>query len=180
MAEGAPTTRKDTLLGIVIEILNELSGNRLTGDDPTATLLELGFDSLMLTQASQLLQRKFKVAITFRQLMGELSTPASLAEALDKALPAGQWEPSGQNLPQRPPQERQVQPQTDSKPDLEQILKDQLQVTSQLLAWVKTHGTPGSSLDDSNVPQTAGSSTSGLVHQSHGPFRPIETHARRH
>ncbi|MCI0720529.1 MAG: amino acid adenylation domain-containing protein [Acidobacteria bacterium] len=89
-----PITRKQHLLSLVFELLNELSGTNIAGVDPSASFLELGFDSLMLTQASQLLQRKFKVPVTFRQLMEDLSTPSALADALDKRLPPGEWAPT--------------------------------------------------------------------------------------
>ena len=51
--------------------------------DVSASFLELGLDSLLLTQAAQLFQRKFGVRITFRQLMEDLSSLDALATHLD-------------------------------------------------------------------------------------------------
>src|ERR1700753_1346990 len=49
--------------------------------------LELGLDSLFLTQATQGMQKKFGVKLTFRQIMEQYSTIASLAGYLDSVLP---------------------------------------------------------------------------------------------
>lgn len=53
-----------------------------------ATFLELGFDSLFLTQANSAIRKKFKVKLTFRQLFEEAPTIAALAAYLDRQLPA--------------------------------------------------------------------------------------------
>src|SRR5262249_40547658 len=126
-------TRKEHLLTVVTDILKELSGSPIVPADSLTTLPDLGFDSLMLTPASQLLQRKFKIPVTFRQLMGQLSTPDRLADHLDQELPAGQWEPSGVSAPA----ERQaVQENTPGvRPGLEEMIQQQLRITSQLLDW---------------------------------------------
>jgi len=165
----AVTTRKDHLFSIVLEILNELSGSRLADVDPSASLLELGFDSLMLTQASQLIQRKFKIPITFRQLMGELSTPGALADALDRQMPPGQWEPFVPSVPTLPQRAMQVQPEA-TQPALERILQEQLSVTSQLLDWVKTHG-------DQRPPGSAGVPPAPMAAGQRSPAPPVR--ARR-
>ena len=48
----------------------------------------MGFDSLFLTQVSQVLQSKVGLKITFRQLLGDQSTLDALAEYLESKLPA--------------------------------------------------------------------------------------------
>jgi acyl transferase domain-containing protein len=61
------------------ELLHEMSGlplERLTG---SASLLDLGFDSLFLTQVALALQKSFGVKVAFRQLFEELSTLDALA-----------------------------------------------------------------------------------------------------
>src|SRR5690554_1670042 len=64
----------------------------LSGYDPgdlveTATFLDLGFDSLFLTQLASAFQAEYGVKITFRQLFDELPTLHALAEHLDRTLP---------------------------------------------------------------------------------------------
>lgn len=51
------------------------------------TFLELGFDSLFLTQLAATFQNEFKLKITFRQLFDELPTLAALASHIDGKLP---------------------------------------------------------------------------------------------
>src|SRR5579871_6805934 len=72
----------------LLELIEELSGMDVSQSDSSATFLEMGFDSLFLTQVTQALQQKFGVKITFRQLLGEQSTLDSLSAHLDSKLPA--------------------------------------------------------------------------------------------
>ena len=67
-------------------MLEELSGRNVK--DVNAAFSELGFDSLFLTQVSQAVFTRFGVKVTFRQLLGEISSLASLAAHLDRTLPA--------------------------------------------------------------------------------------------
>lgn len=67
-------------------LVQDLSG--ITVTDDAATFTELGFDSLFLTQASQAIQSRFAVKVTFRQMLGELSSVAALAKHLDHEMPA--------------------------------------------------------------------------------------------
>lgn len=53
----------------------------------TSTFLDLGFDSLFLTQLASAFQGEYGVKITFRQLFDELPTLHALAEHLDATLP---------------------------------------------------------------------------------------------
>ena len=79
--------RKERLLVEVRALMQELSGYDLSDVDPSSDLLELGLDSLLLTQAAQLIQRKFGVPVTFRQLMEELSSVDTIASHVDASLP---------------------------------------------------------------------------------------------
>ena len=56
-------------------MFEDLSGVDLSTTDGATTFLELGFDSLFLTQVTQALQEKFGVKITFRQLLNDVSEP---------------------------------------------------------------------------------------------------------
>ena len=72
-----------TMLG---EIFEDLSGVQISSADEGATFLEMGFDSLFLTQVTQAVQSKFNVKTTFRQLLGEQSSVKSLAEYINERL----------------------------------------------------------------------------------------------
>jgi len=56
----------------VAAIFENLSGRSFDADETGASFLELGFDSLLLTQAAQSLQTTFGIQIRFRQLLDDL------------------------------------------------------------------------------------------------------------
>src|SRR5262249_16848898 len=54
----------------------------------SAEFLEIGLDSLLLTQASTAIEKSFGVRVTFRQLLEELSSLDALAAHLAPGMPA--------------------------------------------------------------------------------------------
>jgi len=94
LAADAGATRSTRLREKIALVLTELSGIETTIAEAEHQFLELGFDSLFLTQATQSLQKKFGVKLTFRQLMEQFSTIASLADYLDSVLPAEAFAPA--------------------------------------------------------------------------------------
>ena len=80
--------RRERLIHQVREIAQDLSGVPLENVAESATFLELGFDSLFLTQLSAACQKAFGLRITFRQLFSDLPTIAALGSYLDEKLPA--------------------------------------------------------------------------------------------
>jgi amino acid adenylation domain-containing protein len=87
LREAQMPERKLRLQPIVAEVFTQLSGIVITPDQVDHQFLELGLDSLFLTQATQGLQKKFGVKLTFRQIMEQYSTIANLAGYLDSVLP---------------------------------------------------------------------------------------------
>ena len=81
LVQEAP--RQGQTLGELKSVLEKLSGVDLSGAQVTATFIELGFDSLFLTQASQAVRKRFGADISVRQLLAEFSTLESLASHLD-------------------------------------------------------------------------------------------------
>ncbi|MEB3267018.1 MAG: beta-ketoacyl synthase N-terminal-like domain-containing protein, partial [Leptolyngbya sp.] len=81
-------SRKPQILTAIHEVLEESSGLALAGADPTLTFLDLGLDSLSLTQVGIALKKKVGVKITFRQLLEDFPTLDTLATHLDSVLPA--------------------------------------------------------------------------------------------
>ncbi len=79
--------RKDRILAALVEILEELSGTRIGMEAKSATFLELGFDSLFLTQVTRGLQNKIGLKVTFRQLLGQQNSLEALAAYADGTLP---------------------------------------------------------------------------------------------
>ena len=71
----------------IAAIFEDLSGERPAATDAQTTFLEMGYDSLFLTQVAQKIQSQMKVKITFRQLLGEFSTIPALAAFLADKIP---------------------------------------------------------------------------------------------
>jgi amino acid adenylation domain-containing protein len=67
-------------------LIADLSGVELNDADTGASFLELGFDSLFLTQLTQSIQAKYRIKLTFRQIMESYSTPDLLVAHLEKTV----------------------------------------------------------------------------------------------
>ena len=85
--------RKPRLLAQLREVFEDVAGFDMADADPQTNFIELGLDSLMLTQVALQLQKSFALKISFRQLMGEAATLERLAALLDAQMPA-QAQPS--------------------------------------------------------------------------------------
>ncbi len=81
---------KEALIKQIKHLLEESSGLELADADPQETFLEMGLDSLFLTQVATSLSKKFGVKISFRQLNEEVPNLDKLA---DHILP--HWTNSG-------------------------------------------------------------------------------------
>jgi amino acid adenylation domain-containing protein len=86
-ASTQPTDRRPALLGQLRALFQDVTGFDFENASPDDPFVELGLDSLMLTQVTQRLQKTFPVELTFRQLMSDASTFAKLAGLLDAQLP---------------------------------------------------------------------------------------------
>jgi acyl transferase domain-containing protein len=75
-------------LGKLRALFSDISG--LSADQlmASAPFLEVGLDSLLLTQASTAIEKSFGVHVTFRQLLEELSSLDALAAHLAPSMPA--------------------------------------------------------------------------------------------
>ena len=83
------TTRKDLILEKLSLIIQEMSGLEADDIDVVRSFLDMGFDSLFLTQANLRFKKEFKVRITFRQLFDEAPCLNQLATYIDRQLPDG-------------------------------------------------------------------------------------------
>lgn len=71
----------------IATLLEDASGITITPADYPVTFIELGMDSLLLTQTALSVQKLFKVPVSFRQLNDNYSSVALLADYLDKVMP---------------------------------------------------------------------------------------------
>ena len=83
----AGAARKANVLEQLKKLLEEASGIDFAGADPSTTFLELGLDSLFLTQVAMSLKRQFGVSIGFRQLLEDMATLDCLADHIVSTLP---------------------------------------------------------------------------------------------
>lgn len=82
------TTRRDRVIAKLRGILGDFSGVEFGDGDLGTGFVEMGLDSLLLTQVASNLQDAFGVPVRFRQLMENLSSLNALADYLDAELPA--------------------------------------------------------------------------------------------
>ncbi|MEN1927037.1 non-ribosomal peptide synthetase/type I polyketide synthase [Luteimonas qiangzhengi] len=84
--------RQTRLLAQLRSLFGGYLGMDIDAEDNATSFVELGLDSLMLTQVARKLQGTFDVPVTFRQLMGEQGSLDRLAAWLDRELPAAEAE----------------------------------------------------------------------------------------
>ncbi|MCB9066930.1 MAG: amino acid adenylation domain-containing protein [Calditrichae bacterium] len=147
-AVAATKPRKERIARKLQEILHDLSGVEIDALDPNVTFLELGFDSLFLSQANATIQRNFKVKISFRQLFEEAPTIDALSGYIDDNLSSDAFPPDPAELaaaqpqpvamPQTAPQLPIVTPGIAPSPEnagaLERVIQQQLQLMQHQLA----------------------------------------------
>ena len=138
-------SRIPNLIEEIKQSLYELSGMEPSGMDAEATFLELGFDSLFLSQAVIKFNYKFKLKLSFRMLFEEASSIAELAAYVDKEIPADRFMPAPVEQPKTeavipPPQTIAVFPPTQVAETsangggaLENLIQQQLSIMQQQL-----------------------------------------------
>ena len=146
----AKVNRAALISGMVSDIFADLSGVQVQSADASSTFLEMGFDSLFLTQVAQALHSKFGLKVAFRQLLGDQSSLKSLSEFIDSQLPAEALATT--DMPSHR-EEIKNQPDTSSAPEptsksqppsnyegsafetaVERLMREQIQVMNQLFA----------------------------------------------
>src|SRR5271168_3978681 len=85
-AHNAVAADDDAMLKDLKALITDLSGTDLTDAEADASFPELGFDSLFLTQLTQGIQSKFRVKLTFRQIMESYPTLGTLGAHLDATV----------------------------------------------------------------------------------------------
>lgn len=126
--------RRERLLAQIRALVEEVSGVEVDPTEAAATFVELGLDSLALTQLALQLSRAFGAKVTFRQLMEDLSSPEKLAMHIDGQLPPeSQPGAAAASLPAASIPIAAVPPQGDL---LQQVIAQQMQIMQQQLAML--------------------------------------------
>lgn len=120
------------------EVLEDISGLEIGGLSDQITFVEMGFDSLTLTQVALALEKKFQVKITFRQLLETFPNLQTLSEHFASQLPADVAPEKGNILPSTAESNSSYSQTTSpSLPkeasNLESIFAQQLQIISRQL-----------------------------------------------
>jgi len=82
----AAASRLPALIARLNALFEDSSGVELADADPTAAFVELGLDSLTLTQAALQIKKDFALPITFRDLMERYRSVDALARHIDSQL----------------------------------------------------------------------------------------------
>ncbi len=89
--EVTTTIRKGRIVEVLRAIMLDLSGLEFSPNECETSFMELGLDSLFLTQATVQFQKEFGIKVSFRQLFEDLSSLDLLADFLEEKLPASMF-----------------------------------------------------------------------------------------
>jgi len=186
-------TRYERLLDRVKRIFGQLSGLSPDEIDEESTFLDLGFESLSLTQGSMAIKSEFSVELSFRQLLEGFSTPALLARHLDESLPAEVLKPEEPNFARTAdPANNQIEAGKEpvkrqgemSIGDVRDVFAEQLRIMSRQLEVLESGRKPqsGRTIDRSvseglehQGPKSAGRvGPAPPLAEAKGPWRPID------
>jgi natural product biosynthesis luciferase-like monooxygenase protein/amino acid adenylation domain-containing protein len=194
-APAIPASRKPAIIEKIRGILKNLSGQDQSGADTTVTFLELGFDSLLLTQVAQAFRKEFNLKVTFRQLLEDFSTMDALAAHLDAQLPASVMAPAP--LPAPAPVQAPVVAAAQPAPTpilapapaaattaagagaLERVINEQLRVMGEQLAMlrgapVSTAPAPVAALPAPVAAPSTPAAQPKIEAKAFGPYKPID------
>jgi amino acid adenylation domain-containing protein len=181
-------SRKELIANKLKAIIEDMSGMPSATIDSEIPFLNMGFDSLFLTQANMRFKKMFKVKITLRQVMSEAPTIDSLVEYIDKQLPEDALTDELNQQSQAPQQITSSTPSgsiltAGSLPNnLQQAIALQIQTSTALLSFLQG-GTSVQQLDTTPVvplviaeERTASEVTDQLQSEgtAHGPFVPLQ------
>ena len=197
---GTAPERRLRLQPLVASLFEELSGVATGPESVDTSFLELGFDSLFLTQATQAVQRRFGVKVTFRQMVEQYSSIRALAGRLDSILPSDAF-PAAQPQPQPVSQLPAAAPLAGSLAPappaaagspLEELFRAQMQAMSQLfeqqLATMRG-ATPAAGPQQAPAQSTSSAPVAAKEvapaeaapaggFKTHGPFKPVQAGTR--
>ena len=134
---------EEELIPRIQSLLSALSGVPTSELSPDMHFLELGFDSLFLTQLTQEIRSQFNAEVKLRQLIEEHNSISALARHLAPHMPAS-------STPQNdtPPQQEALSPPGESSPlagnrqEIESVIARQLELMKAQLEALKMASEP--------------------------------------
>jgi amino acid adenylation domain-containing protein len=155
------TSRLPALIARLNTLLEDSSGLDFAATDPTIPFVELGLDSLTLTQAALQIKKDFHLPITFRDLMERWRSVDALARYIDAQLPPEPQQPAAMPAPTAATAEAAATPSAalaaPSPPGansafVQQLIAQQMQLMAQQLALL------------GGAPQTAAAAPAASAH----------------
>ena len=170
-APAVPTqSRRDRIAAELKSLFHELSGVSIDEDQSGVTFLELGFDSLFLTQVRQSFQGRFGVNVTYRQLAESLNTLDALATHIDASAAPDLFAAPAAPAPAVSPAASSVAPTATG--DLAGIERMLQQIAQQVAAL--RGGVPVSAAAPASKPLASKPAAPVKVEaKAFGPFRPV-------
>ena len=129
---SSPASRLPQLASRLRTLLEDVAGVDLADAQGTTPFVELGLDSLTLTQAALQVKKQFGVAVTFRQLMQSHRSIDSLAAYLDATLPPEAAPPVAPNVVAMPAAQAAA-----GSSLLKQVIDQQMALMAQQLALLR-------------------------------------------
>jgi acyl transferase domain-containing protein/glutamate-1-semialdehyde aminotransferase len=175
---SAPQSSTDRAAQVIqrLQVLfSELSGIDAAALDPATGFLELGLDSLFLTQASGAIQKHFGAKVSFRDLLEDCSTLQALATRLVSLMPAEsvptRVSPTRPSVPMAVPRSAPTAATRTGAVDAEslvQVLGQQIELVAKQLDILRSAGLvgaapPAQSVVPSQEPHAATSKIAALA-----------------
>jgi amino acid adenylation domain-containing protein len=149
---ASPSPRTPDIVDRLRALLEDLSGLELSGADPSLPFVELGIDSLVLTQLALQVRTTFGVSVTFRDIVERHRSLAALSRHVASSMPAGTPAPTDGPAPSAVPavsvasasplpavlQPARTDPASPLRSQLERLIEQQLDVMRQQLALLRT------------------------------------------
>ncbi len=172
------------------QLFGELAGEDLESSNPDVSFIELGFDSLLLTQVSASVKRAFKVKINFRQLLEECDSFQSLANFIEPQLdddiraqfePVAEAKPADRIAEKEPeaPVSSQLSLPSANASDLQLIVNEQLRIMEKQIELLQRKGkssqttTPTGSLKETPTAKIS-DEPKPISNAQHGPYRQLD------
>lgn len=156
--------RKELLIGKLKELFEDSSGIEIDGASTDMNFIEIGFDSLLLTQIATNLKKEFNIPITFRKLFEEYNTIDLLAAYLDANLPAGAFQTPVTAIQQPVYANAAPSPAHAAANPALDVIQQQIQMLASQLAMMQAANTPQASAPVTPIPEAPTSNT-GIVYE---------------
>jgi amino acid adenylation domain-containing protein len=193
--------RKQRILDKLRAIIQELSGLEIDDIEPQVSFVDMGFDSLFLTQANLRFKKEFRIKITFRQLFDDAPCLDALSQYIDEQLPESALPeeqttqinvasntPASAQVPAMPAIMPTMQPIPTGDNPLMQALALQMQASNALFALLQgnqldgtlqpqpvTGASPIAAMDTKPAVQAPSSQPAEFKAKQLGPYKPLDT-----